>query len=347
MGAELVIDRAGPGDAADWDDFAATHPGATCYHRYAFRAVFEQGLGNRTAYLLARSAHGSVCGLLPLVHLKSRLFGNYFVSVPYANYGGALGADPDVEARLMERAGEVAAAAGASHVEFRDTRPRDDGLPVRTDKVEMIMELEADTDALWKRIGSKIRAQVKRPRREGATTRRGGTELLDAFYDVFAVNMRDLGTPVYPRRLFATILEQLGDAAELVVVDVDGEPAAAGLLIHHGTTTEIPSASSLRAFNRLGVNMMLYWECLSAAVERGSGRFDFGRSTPDSGTFRFKKQWGAEPNALYWHYWLADGAELPNLSPANARYALAIRTWTRLPVWLTRVLGPPIVRNLP
>jgi len=341
-----LISSAGAADAQDWDDYVRRHPAGTAYHLYGWQRVFGHALRADTDYLLARSDSGQVCGLLPLVQLKSTLFGNFFVSLPYANFGGAIGDNEQIEASLMQDAGEHAASLGASHIEFRDTRLRE-GWAVSQNKVEMVRPMEDNVDAFMKNIGSKLRAQGKRASREGATVARGRYELLDEFYTVFARNMRDLGTPVHSRDFFAAILDCMQDDSEIVIVRVGNQPAAAGLLIHHGQSTEIPSASSLREYNRISVNMMLYAECLKAAIDRGSAEFDFGRSSPESGTFRFKKQWGAEPRQLYWHYWLAPGADMPSLNPSNPRYELAIRAWTRLPVWLTKLIGPPIVRRLP
>ncbi len=334
-------------DAGEWDEFVHAHDFGTAYHRYAWRNIFSQALKASAPYFLARRDSGKICGVLPLVHLKSALFGNYCVSLPYANFGGALGDNAQIEEALMRTASEYAAKLGASHVEFRDTRPRDGNWTAKTEKVEMLRPLEADAESLLKGIGSKLRAQVKRPLREGATSRRGHGELLDDFYAVFAENMRDLGTPVHSKAFFRAIIDGLGESAELVTVYIQDRPVAGGLLIHHGEGTEIPSASSLRSYNRYSVNMYLYGECLKAAIERGSSVFDFGRSSPNSGTFRFKKQWGAAPQQLYWHYWLAEGQRAPNLNPNNPKYQLAIQAWTKLPVWLTKIIGPPIVRKLP
>jgi FemAB-related protein (PEP-CTERM system-associated) len=341
-----VITRAAPADAAAWDRYVDASSRATPYHLFAWHGIFQQGLQANPLYLVARRATGSICGVLPMVQLRSMLFGNFLVSVPYANFGGALADEPAIEDALMRAAGEAAQGAGATHIEFRDTVPRPDW-PVRTDKVEMRLPLPGTEDELWKSVGAKIRAQVKRPLREGATVVRGGAELLDDFHHVFAMNMRDLGTPVHSKAFFRRILAGLPGQAELVIVRLNGEPAAAGLLVHYGKTTEIPSASSLRSLNRYGVNMLLYWECLRSAISRGATTFDFGRSSPDSGTYRFKKQWGAVPHQLYWHYWLGAGQSMPNLSPSNSKYALAIRAWSRLPLWMTKLAGPLIVRRLP
>lgn len=347
MASGWTVTAAGPGDRPAWDAFVATRPDASAYHDYRWRGILDRAFGVPSWYLLARDAAGEVGGVLPLVRLKSLLFGDFLVSMPYLNYGGVLAADPGADAALVERAVALARELRVGHVELRETAPRGPGWPVRTDKVAMVLALAADPEAQFAALGAKLRSQVRRPEREGARVATGHLELLPDFYRVFARNMRDLGTPVYAPGFFRAILAGLGDAAELVVVYVGTEPAAAGFLVHHRDRTEIPWASSLREWNRIGVNMQLYWSVLKQAIARGSREFDFGRSTVDAGTYRFKAQWGAQPRPLYWHYWLPDGRPLPGLNPANPKYALAIQAWQRLPVWLANAVGPPIVRRLP
>ena len=93
--------------------------------------------------------------------------------------------------------------------------------------------------------------------------------------------------------------------------------------------------------------MLLYWTVFKFACDRSFKTFDFGRSTPDEGTYRFKEQWGAKPVPLYWYYWIGKGGELPELNPKNPKYRVAIAMWKKLPVSVTKVVGPSIVRNLP
>ena len=269
------------------------------------------------------------------------------VSVPYVNYGGVVADTPVIAAELLDEACRIADLLGVSHLELRHTAPLEGDWPVRTDKVTMLRALPGSAEELWKALGGKLRAQVKRPQREGATVERGGAGLLPDFYRVFAENMRDLGTPVYPIEFFQAIAGTLPDAVEVVVVRVKGEPAAAGFLLANGNTLEIPWASSLRRHNPIGVNMLLYWSALEGAVEKGFAAFDFGRSTREGGTYRFKRQWGAEERPLYWHYWLRPGVPLPQLNPHNPKYALAIKVWQRLPLAVANTLGPHLVKNLP
>lgn len=336
-------------ERARWDRYVESSPGGSLYHLTRWQRVIEDVFGHETFYWQANDAEGRLLGVLPLVRLKSLLFGDYQVSMPYFNYGGAIGVAPEVEEALMRRAAEAARGLGCRHLEFRDEHVRSGGWPVREDKVVMERELPSDPEVLWKDLGGKLRAQVRRPYKEDGETeiRIGGSDLLDPFYSVFARNMRDLGTPVYPRRFFAAILESFPELSRIVVVRHQRQAVAAAFLVEHKQRMEIPWASSLREFNRSGVNMLLYWEVLKLAIERGNRVFDFGRSTVGGGTYRFKQQWGAKPRPLHWHYWLRDGGEPPRLNPDNPKYRLAIRAWQRLPLPVTTWLGPKIVRNLP
>jgi serine/alanine adding enzyme len=334
-------------DVAEWDAYVRQAPGATIYHLHAWRGIISDVFRHESHALVARDDAGLIAGVLPMVRLRSRLFGDFLVSVPYFNYGGVVADSPQIAESLLKAAAVRARELGVSHLELRHSSNVAPQWPSRTDKVAMLLPLPESAATLHKQLDSKLRSQIKRPLREGAVCTSGGIELLDDFYAVFARNMRDLGTPVYPRRFFARILEAFPQEARLFVVRLAGAPVASGFVLGHGTTLEIPWASSLRSANAVGVNMLLYWSVLEYACERGFKTFDFGRSTRDGGTFRFKKQWGAAPQQLYWHYWLRDGTELPQLNPANPKYRLAVSAWQRLPLPLANLLGPLIVGNLP
>jgi serine/alanine adding enzyme len=343
----VAVTALGDADAADWRAFVSAAPRAELYHDYRWRAVIEKVFGHECVYLAARDGSGRIRGVLPLVHLKSRLFGNFFVSMPYFNYGGVLADDPEVRSALLDAAAARARELGASHVELRHRAEVDVDWPARDDKVAMLLELPPSEDALWRSFSSKLRSQVRRPEKAGALCKSGGEELLGDFYSVFAQNMRDLGTPVYSRSLFAEILAAFPDEARVFVVFLAGKPSAAGFCLHQGSTMQIPWASSLREANREGVNMLLYWSVLRGALAAGCRAFDFGRSSKDSGTYRFKEQWGARPQQLLWHYWLAAGGAPPRMNPDNPKYGLAIALWKRLPLPVANFLGPRIVKNLP
>lgn len=348
---DITIERFEPGIAPAWDAYVNAHEHGSIYHLSLWKQLVEQQFGHATFYLYAQR-NGAVVGVLPAVRLKSLLFGNYFVSVPYFNYGGAIADDVAIVDRLMHEMGRLAQKVGSSSVEFRDVvahaaNADQPAWPVKTGKVSMILELPASIDDVGKTIGSKKRSQVRRPLRENPEIFRGRHELLDDFYDVFAENMRDLGTPVYSKAFFRAILDALGEHATLLVIRLQGKPVSAAFLLGFKETLEIPWASTLREVNPISMNMLLYWEVLSYAIAQKFRYFDFGRSTQDAGTYKFKEQWGAKPRQLYWHYWLPDGRELPQLNPNNPKYRAVIAAWQRLPVWLTRIVGPLLVKNLP
>ena len=183
--------------------------------------------------------------------------------------------------------------------------------------------------------------------KEGMITRIGQLEELDSFYEVFSINMRDLGTPVYSKEFFRNILTVFPENTWICSVYKDKQPVASGLLIGFREILEIPWVSSIRKYNPLRPNILLYWTVLQYACEKGFKIFDFGRSTPGEGTYLFKEQWGAKPVPLYWYYWMRNSGSLPELNPKNPKYKQAIEVWKRLPVGLTRVLGPTISKNLP
>ncbi|MHB8346827.1 MAG: FemAB family XrtA/PEP-CTERM system-associated protein [Acidiferrobacterales bacterium] len=341
----MKIKRLGADSAGEWDAFVDHHPQSSLYHRSVWHRVIHEVFGHEVIRFAALDSMG-VAGVLPLVRLRSRLFGDYMVSMPYFNYGGALARSEDIARQLMSAAAAEAGRVGCGHVEFRDTVAHE-GWVARTDKVAMHLALPGSVDQLWAALGAKLRAQIRRPQKDGAEVLRGGAELLSQFYAVFSRNMRDLGTPVYPRSFFEAILSAIPDSASIVLVRHRGRPVAAGFLLGFRDRLEIPWASSLREYNPLGVNMLLYAEVLRTAIETGYRIFDFGRSSIDSGTYRFKKQWGASAQQLYWHYWMADSREMPRLTPDNPKYRLAIALWQRLPVCIANGLGPMIVKYLP
>lgn len=335
-----------PSDKPRWDAFVARVPSGHAYQQAGWASVIGGGMRQQPRYLLSEDASGEIDGVLPLVAVRSRLFGRFDVSLPYLNYGGPCAENAGVARALVARAVESARADRAKYLELRLTDESGYDLRVKASKVAMRLPL-GDADALWKSFPSKLRNQIGKPMKEGLVARVGGLEELASFYHVFSINMRDLGTPVYSRGFFERTLREFGDRARICTVYHEQQPVASGFVVGYKSTLEIPWASSLRTASRLAPNMLLYWSVLKFACETGYTVFDFGRSTPGAGTHKFKEQWGSRPVPLFWHYWTREDAPLPELNPANPRYRLAINAWKHLPVAVTRVIGPSIVRSIP
>lgn len=344
--ANYTIEMVDAGYQSAWNEFVDRHPGCSVYHRYEFRSIIERAFGHHCVYLAATTEQGECLGVLPATQLNSKLFGNYLVSVPFFNYGGAIAVNESIEQALQNALQEKAVQLEAEHVEYRDTKPRA-GMPQKTDKNALVLALPNSADTLWEDIGTKVRAQIKKADEHNLSFHTGKHELLDDYYKVFAQNMRDLGTPVYSKSFFKEILDHEQIQSTLIVVKKNQTPVSCAFLIHYKDTMEIPWASTIQAANQYNANMFMYWHILRYAINQKAAFFDFGRSSVDAGTFKFKLQWGAKPVPLIWNYWLKDREELPELNPNNPKYKLAISLWQKMPVWLTKLIGPHLVKNLP
>jgi serine/alanine adding enzyme len=331
--------------AHEWDSYVHHHSSAVAYHQYAWRGVFEEVFRHETVYLAAR-ANERLVGVLPLVVFRSWLFGRFAVSLPFVNYGGVLANDEDSARALASRACELAHERRWKYIELRHFSQQFEEWPARRHKVTMWRDLPADAEALWASSDRKVRNLVRKTEKMGCVAESGGIELVADFYRVFARNMRDLGTPVYHRRWFEEILRVFAGTARVFIVRVAGQPVAASITIRWRDRVEVPWAGSLRAHNDKAPNMLLYWAMLRDAAASGARVFDFGRSTPNEGTFHFKKQWGAEPRPLVWEY-VALSGPLPDFSPKNRKFNAAVTVWQHLPVPLTAAIGPNVVRNIP
>jgi FemAB-related protein (PEP-CTERM system-associated) len=331
-----------------WSDYLASRGYAGFHQREEWLRVLEQGLQHQTVCLQATS-EDRIVGVLPLALVKSRLFGKFLVSLPYLNTSGIVADTKQAAHAIVDHAIQVAELTQVRYLELRheEAIQHPQLTEAVTDKTHMRLELPATSEELWDGFKSKLRSQIRKPlANEGFELAWGGLELLDDFYSIFCRNMRDLGTPPFSRKLFAAILAEFENAAELCVVRLNAKPVASALLVHGPGVTEVPSASSLRQYNSSNANMLLYWNLLKRSIERGQSTFDFGRSSKDSGTFRFKAQWGAKASPAVWQHFVREGSAT-DMRPNSGKYDLMINTWQKLPVWITKIIGPSIVRGIP
>ncbi len=291
---------------------------------------------------------GQLAGYLPLLHVRSRLFGRHLVSLPYINTAGLVADDDDIKQQLVDAARQLADELNVRHLQLRhEVEYQHPALTQSlTNKVHMRLPLPKSADELWAALSPKVRNQVRKAQKNDFDVTWGREALLSPFYQVFRRNMRDLGTPVFSRRLFERWLAHFPSEAEICVLRHCAQPIAAAILLHGRERTEVLSASTLREFNALCPNMQMYWELLTRSIERRQSLFDFGRSTLDSNTYRFKRQWGAEAHPAVWQFYTR-GGNVGDLRPDNPKFALATRIWQKLPLWVANLLGPSIVKGIP
>jgi len=349
-----------------WYQYVENHLHATLYHLSIWKNIIEKTYGHKTYYLIAEqqpsNPNNPVVGILPLVHMKHPFFGNNLISIPFWDYGGVLADDKQTEKALLCEAMKLGKNLKVGYIELRHTQPlsclRELNPPnptnstnpttyvTRSHKVRMLYELPESSEMLMNSYKSKLRSQIKKPLKEGLYPKVGGIELLEDFYKVFSINMRDLGSPVHSSKLMKNVLTEFSEKAKIVMVYKDKQPLAASLIIGFKNTLENPWASALREYSRLSPNMLLYWSMLEYACDNGYKYFDFGRSTPDEGTYKFKKQWGAKPNPLYWHYISLNGQPIEKEIPEKFKFEKAIHFWKKLPVPVTKTIGPMIRKHI-
>jgi FemAB-related protein (PEP-CTERM system-associated) len=349
--ATLETRHAERSDQERWDGYVRAHPGASLYHLFGWRNVFHRTYGHTAYSLMATAPGGAVVGVLPLVHFRHLLFGNQLVSLPFVDGGGILADGGEAERALLAEAVRLGRALGATTVELRQERPLvssgDSGaLAARSDKVRMLLDLPASSSMLLGSFKSKLRSQINKSLKAGFTTGVGGLELLEDFYKVFLVNMRDLGSPVHSPRLMRHVLEEFGARCRILLVYNSGEPVASALVIGSDKVLRNPWASSLRGYATLGPNMLLYLRMLEYACDQGYRAFDFGRSTIGEGTYKFKEQWGAAPAPLHWYYLSLTGRRLDPEGSGVKRLEAARYYWRWLPLVVTKVVGPRIRKHI-
>ncbi len=350
-------------DRTHWDAYVFDNPHATVYQRWGWKDIIERAYGHRTFYLIAETEsqrRAEMVGILPLVHLKHFLFGNYLVSMPYFDTGGILADSPEIAGSLLIRAVDLGRSLKVSHVELRHTDESSKwiafGSPLkssiqpwsavsplvqtRSRKVGMTLALKSPSDQLMNSFKAKLRSQIKKPKKEGLVSKIGSLELLPDFYRVFRANMRDLGSPVHSKRFIQAVLEEYPEDARIAVIYKDEVPLASSMMVGFKDTLLNPWSSSLRQHARLSPNMLLYWTMLEYGADRGFRFFEFGRSTPGEGTHKFKAQWGAVPHPLQWQYISLNGAEID--ADEKTRFGRVIRLWQKLPVPVATQIGPMI-----
>lgn len=326
------------GESGQWDRFVRSRPDASFFHLSAWQGIFSKALHLNPHYLVAERA-GAITGVLPLVHQSSLLFGSELSAAPFCVEGGPLAADEASRAALLVGAIALRDKLKARYLEFRSRKARHEGALVRRDLYATFRRaISLDDDANLKAIPRKQRAVVRKaiagPLRSEVDADTG------RFFRIYSESVRNLGTPVFPKRYFASVLRAFPGECDVIVV-LDGDRPQAAVMNFYFRDTVLPYyGGGTHDARRTGANDFLYWEVIRRAARRGYTQFDFGRSKADTGAFAFKKNWGFEPEWLEYEYWPAPGEGIPEKNPNNPRYRVLIETWKRLPLPVANLIGP-------
>jgi len=334
-------------DGLRWDEFTARHVHASPFHLIAWKQAIESIFGYRPLYQVALEG-GEVRGVLPLFLVETLLTGKILLSTPFAVYGGILAVTEEAREALRHRALELSRELEVEYLELRNAYPEQCLGFDRIDRyVTFTQDLgPADAEALLDALPKKARNMARKALKYGYTTRRAGPRL-EEFYRLLAASYRRLGTPVFPPRFFAAILEHFGERVDVREVVLEEKVVAASLNFLFRGEMHTYYAASDPAYLAMAPNNYMYFDHLLWAGANGFHRFDFGRSKLDTGTYEFKRHWGASMRPLPYEVHLVKRKDLPNFSPKNPKFELAIRLWRKLPLPVTKLLGPALVRWFP
>jgi FemAB-related protein (PEP-CTERM system-associated) len=340
----IVVRQMSGDDAPDWDRFVFAADGGTFFHRAGWCRIFREIFRLRPHYLLAERG-GEIAGILPLVHLRSMLFGNALISAPFCVEGGTIAADAEVRRALDDAALKLFAKTGGSYVEFRSRKASRPDWQVKRDLyADFSKAISGDDNQNLLAIPRKQRAVVRKTLAGPLYGEVDRTS--ERLFRVYSESVRNLGTPMFPRRYFPALLEAFGSDCDIVMILEEGKPVSGVMNFYFRDSVMPYYGGGTAAARRNGANDLLYWEVMRRAAQRGYRRFDFGRSKANTGAFAFKKNWGFEPTWLEYEYWTKPGTGLPEKNPLNPKYAWFIAAWKRLPLDLANALGPLLIRNL-
>ena len=333
------------GRAADWDGFLQAHPQGTFFHRREWKEVIAGAFGHKSHYLMAEE-DGRITGILPLVDIRSRLFGHRLVSQGFCVGGGILATTPAAHAALRDEADRLMGALGAEYVEYRAPAESDpswarrEGLYATFDR-----EIAEGEDDCLKQIPRKQRAVLRKAFKNEALDYRI-ERMVDPFYGLYSLGMRNLGTPVFSRRYIQLMLDHFGEDCDILTVYGEGRPLSSVLNFYFRDRVMPYYTGADPMARKTGAADLMYWAVMREALKRGCRIFDFGRSKLGTGPYAFKKNWGFEPRPINLEFSLPDGAEMPDVNPNNPKYRIFINTWKKLPHPVANLVGPFVARHL-
>lgn len=338
-----IVRRLDGDRVTQWDQFVREHPDATFFHLAAWKSVIEASFGH-PGYYLYSDREGCITGVLPLVHVSSLLFGNALISVPFCVYGGILAQDSASETALRKAACDLAEELKVDYLELRNRNPSQSGWPTKSLYVTFRKDIDPDPEINLKNIPRKQRAMVRKGIDAGLEARLDKD--VAAFYNIYSESVHSLGTPVFSRKYFRILKETFGSDCEILTVEKGGR-ALSSVMSFYFRNEVLPyyGGGSADARRYKGYDFM-YWEVMRDACSKGITLFDYGRSKEATGSYRFKKHWGFAPEPLHYEYYLVKASEVPDISPANPKYRLFIETWKRMPLGMSRLLGPLLSRYL-
>ncbi len=341
--SEIKISELTQADVARWDAFVQRCSEATFFHCAGWKEVIEQSFGHKTHFFFAER-EGVIEGVLPLGHVKSLLFGNNLVSLPFCVYGGIAAESEEARTALEQAACALADRLGVDSLEMRNLQPRNENWPTKDLHVTFRKVIDSDPEVNMMAIPRKQRAMVRKGIKAGLVGELD--DGCDRLYEIYAESVRNLGTPVFTKKYLNNLRRVFGDACEVLMITHQGSDVA-GVMSFYFRDEVLPYyGGSIAAARNVKGNDFMYWDLMRRAGERGVRIFDYGRSKKGTGPYSFKKNWGFTPEPLHYEYYLVKAKEMPEINPTNPKYQLFIHAWKKLPLSIVKAVGPLLAKDL-
>ena len=331
-------------DIALWDKYIENSADATFFHQSGWKQVVERAFGHKTYYLYAEE-QGKITGVLPLVHIKSPLFGNALISNAFCVYGGVVADNEHTRLELDQYACTLGRQLGVDHIEFRNREHITPERPYKKDLyVTFRKELDVDVDKNLMAIPRKQRAVVRKGIKAGLVS--VIDKDVERLFQAYSESVRNLGTPVFPKKYFKILQEVFKEQCEVLSVEHQGKHIASVMNFYfRGEVLPYYGGGTAEA-RAVYANDFMYWEVMRRAVEKGIKVFDYGRSKVGTGSYRFKKHWGFEEAPLFYEFELVKAEAMPDINPLNPKYRFFIAAWKKLPLPVSQIVGPWLARDL-
>ncbi len=339
----ITIKKLTEADYSRWNHYVDNHENATFFHKAEWQSVLQQAFKHKTHFLYAQDGE-KITGILPLAQVKSWLFGHSLVSTPFCVYGGVVADNTETETALVQKACELAKELQVDYLELRNRERKNPDWPCKNLYYNFRREIAEDDESNLKAIPRKQRAMVRKSLDLGLETQMD--ESINRFYTAYSTSVRNLGTPVFSKRYFKTLHRVFADSSDILTISREGELVASVMSFYYKNEVLPYYGGGTDLARTLKGNDHMYWQLMCHAAKKGARLFDYGRSKEGTGSFKFKKNWGFKPEPLFYEYYLVKASEMPDLNPLNPKYQLMIKTWKRLPLFVSQWVGPLVSKYL-
>ena len=343
MSEQVQIKKLDAANFSRWDAFVEKADGATFFHKAGWQEVLEKAFKHQCHFLYAEQGN-EITGVLPLAEVKSFLFGHALVSTPFCVYGGVVSSDNAAKQALIDKACQLADELSVDHLELRNRQIERPDWPCKTLYYTFRKEISEDQDENLKAIPRKQRAVVRKAIKLELDSE--FDDEISRFYTAYSTSVRNLGTPVFSKKYFKVLREVFSDCSDVLTITHNDELVTSVMSFYFRDEVLPYYGGGTAAARHLKGNDFMYWRLLCECAQKGVKIFDYGRSKKGTGSFSFKKNWGFEPEPLYYEYYLVKAKEMPDLNPLNPKYRLMINCWQKLPLKISQIIGPMVSKYL-